>query len=160
MDVEAEGGEGGGGEIVLYVWKHRSLWGRYPITCTMVKCQTFECHSLIRHHQYSGWQKTRRIYWQWKVQAKLASSAKEEFELTLGVFLVKTKNALLPVEQVYSVNIFMNFHRSTREWAKCVSEPVNGASKWSECSEAERCGASERNERCKRTNVASDRVAR
>ena len=29
----------------------------------------------------------------------------------------------------------------------------------SERSEAERCGASERSERCERTNVASDRVA-
>ena len=43
-----------------------------------------------------------------------------------------------------------------REWAKWVSKPVNGAS---ERSEAERCGGSERSERCERTNVASDRVA-
>ena len=40
-----------------------------------------------------------------------------------------------------------------------MSEPVNGASERSECSEAERCGASEWSERCERTNVASDRVA-
>ena len=37
------------------------------------------------------------------------------------------------------------FYCPTREWAKWVSEPVNGAS--------------ERSERCERTNVASDRVA-
>ena len=52
---------------------------------------------------------------------------------------------------------FMNFNCPTREWAKWVSEPVNGASEQSEHSEAECCGASER---CKRTNEASDRVAR
>ena len=40
-----------------------------------------------------------------------------------------------------------------------MSEPVNGASEQSERSTAERCGASERSERCERTNVASDRVA-
>ena len=40
-----------------------------------------------------------------------------------------------------------------------MSEPVNGASERSERSAAERCGASERSERCERTNVASDRVA-
>ena len=40
-----------------------------------------------------------------------------------------------------------------------MSEPVNGVSERSELSEAERCGASERSERCERTNVASDRVA-
>ena len=50
-------------------------------------------------------------------------------------------------------HIFKNFNCPTREWAKWVSEPVNGASKHSEHSEVERCGASER------TNVASDRVA-
>ena len=40
-----------------------------------------------------------------------------------------------------------------------ASKPVNGASARSERSEAERCGASERSEWCKRTNVASDRGA-
>ena len=51
----------------------------------------------------------------------------------------------------------MNFNRPSREWAKWVSEPVNGASEWSERSEAERCGASEWSERCERTNVATRR---
>ena len=43
---------------------------------------------------------------------------------------------------------------------KWESEPVNGASEQSERSKAERCGASERSERCDQTTVASDRVAR
>ena len=36
---------------------------------------------------------------------------------------------------------------------------MNGVSKRSERSEVECCGASERSERCERTNIASDRVA-
>ena len=54
--------------------------------------------------------------------------------------------------------IFKIFNCPTREWANWVSEPVNGASV-AKRSKAERCGASERSERCERTNVASDRVA-
>ena len=52
------------------------------------------------------------------------------------------------------------FQSPTREWAKWVSEPVKRASEQNEWSEAERCRASERSERCERTNVASDWVPR
>ena len=40
-----------------------------------------------------------------------------------------------------------------------MSKPVNGASERSKRREAKRRGASERSERCERTNIASDRVA-
>ena len=48
-------------------------------------------------------------------------------------------------------HIFKNFNCPTREWAKWVSEPVNGASEQSKRSEAERCGASERSGASERT---------
>ena len=51
-------------------------------------------------------------------------------------------------------HIFMNFT------VPRGSERSEWASPWTERSKAERCGASERSERCERTNVASDRVAR
>ena len=57
-------------------------------------------------------------------------------------------------------HIFKNFHCSTRELAKWVSKPVNGVSEQSERSKAKRCRLSEQSERCERTNVASDWVAR
>ena len=56
-------------------------------------------------------------------------------------------------------HIFKNFNCLTREWAKWVSKPVNGASEWSKHSEAERCEGSHQSERCEWTNVASNRLA-
>ena len=74
---------------------------------------------------------------------------------TKGVFLVKMKNAFVPVKRDNSVNTYLRISTVPRG-----SERSEWASPWTERSEAERCGASERSERCERTNVASDRVAR
>ena len=60
---------------------------------------------------------------------------------------VKMENACVPVKRDHSVNTYL----------KNFNCPVNGVSEQSECSEAKHCEASER---CERTNVASDRVAR
>ena len=73
---------------------------------------------------------------------------------TLGVFLVMTKNAFVPVKRDNSVNTYSRISTVPRG-----SERSEWASPWMERSEAERCGASERSERCERTNVARDRVA-
>ena len=74
-----------------------------------------------------------------------------------GVFLVKMKNAFVPIERVYSMNTYSRISTVPRgsersEWASWWTE---GASKRSEQSEAEHCGASEWSERCDQTNVAS-----
>ena len=79
--------------------------------------------------------------------------------ITLSAFLLSIW-IIFPVRLIMEGVLFMNFNRPTREWAKWVSEPINAASKRSERSEAERCGASEQSERCEQTNVASDRVTR
>ena len=75
-----------------------------------------------------------------------------------GVFLVKMKNAFDPVKRDHSVNTYSRI--STVPQGSERSEPVNGASELSEHNKVERCGASEWSERCERTNIASDRVAR
>ena len=71
-----------------------------------------------------------------------------------GVFLVSAKNAFVPVERDNSVNTYSRFSTVPRG-----SERSEWASPWTKHSEAERCEASERSERCEQTNVASDRVA-
>ena len=63
------------------------------------------------------------------------------------------KNAFLPVIRDHSVSTYWRI--STVPWG---SEQSEWASLWTE--RAQRCGASERSERCEETNVASDRVAR
>ena len=78
-----------------------------------------------------------------------------------GVFLVKMKNAFVSVKRDNSVNTYSRILTVPRgseqsEWASPWTEQ---ASKRSEHSEEERCGASKRSERCERTNIASDRVA-
>ena len=58
----------------------------------------------------------------------------------------------------------MWFQESIHEFQRShegVSEVSGRAREWSkQLEQAERCGASEQSERCERTNIASDRVAR
>ena len=47
------------------------------------------------------------------------------------MFLVKMKNAFVPIEQIYSVNTYLGISLSHKGVSE-VSEPVNGASEQSE----------------------------
>ena len=84
--------------------------------------------------------------------------------LSKGVFFVTTANAILPVDRDYSMNTYSWISTvpegsEQSEWASPWMKQASDASDWSECSKAERCGASERSERCEWTNIVSDRVA-
>ena len=72
---------------------------------------------------------------------------------TWGVFLVKVKHAFVAIERVYSMNTYSGISLSHEG----VSELVNGASKRSKRSAAERVsgvsGASERVARSKRDRL-------
>ena len=65
------------------------------------------------------------------------------------------KNAFVPVKRDNNVNTYE--FQPSHEGVSKVSEQ---ARQRSERSKTERCGVSERSERCERTNVESDRVAR
>ena len=70
----------------------------------------------------------------------------------MGVFLVKMKNAFVPIERVNSMNTYSRISQSH----KGVSKVSERAHECSERSEAECCVESEWTERCER---ASDQVA-
>ena len=76
-----------------------------------------------------------------------------------GVFLVTTTIAFVSFERNLSMNTDSYEFQPSHEGVSEVSERAREWSERAKQSEAERCGASERSERCERTNVASDRVA-
>ena len=74
-----------------------------------------------------------------------------------------TKNAILPVKRVYSVNTYSRISTVLRgsersEWASPWTERASEAS-GAKRIKAEHCIASQRSEQCERTNIASDWVA-
>ena len=75
-----------------------------------------------------------------------------------GEFLLTTGISIVSAKRVSSMDTYSGSSNITRgSEQKWVSKPMIGVSEWSK---VERCRVSKQSERCERTNIASDRVAR